>query len=467
MSTLRFIIFRLYYFVVATIVLVIDSGFLSAEVTKADAANTLVQNESSSETVLAMKNSAGNLAVIAKALAYWQLDNKPNLPLYCLKTRDGEPGLSWRVALLPMLGEDQLYSKFKLDEAWDSQSNKRLMAEMPEVYRSPRHESRRGFTNYLAVGGEQSFFRHTGRSRVGSCNDGTSNTISVIEVDRANSMVWTSPQDFNWNRDNPNEGIGVRGEQNNFLFALADTSVHLLPRETNSSTLEGMYVCNDGRVLGLESLLPEIKKRPYLYCRGRRDDSVPGFLREESSELPADISQDSNSFKNDSKTKTYFALVRSNLEDDELAVSFIEPDDGLEIKVLRIEAGAMWFTINHTSESDKNWWQIIIRTPYGLPLRPKEYRLSSPLSDYVLSQPALQLTSNTSPKVTGRGYFKVYEVAFESDDSTLLSFSVDFELFDKSSKQILNGYLRYYANIDPEPSDKDIAEALSQYKRRR
>src|SRR5205814_1696406 len=36
---------------------------------------------------------------------------------------EGRPVLSWRVALLPYLGEEALYNEFKLDEPWDSLHN--------------------------------------------------------------------------------------------------------------------------------------------------------------------------------------------------------------------------------------------------------------------------------------------------------------------------------------------------------
>jgi hypothetical protein len=42
--------------------------------------------------------------------------------------------LSWRVAMLPYLEQDVLYRQFKLDEAWDSENNTKLIASMPKVY---------------------------------------------------------------------------------------------------------------------------------------------------------------------------------------------------------------------------------------------------------------------------------------------------------------------------------------------
>jgi hypothetical protein len=55
---------------------------------------------------------------------------------------DGEgenTGLSWRVHLLQFLdpAEVDLYEKFHLDEPWDSDHNKTLIAKMPNVFRSP------------------------------------------------------------------------------------------------------------------------------------------------------------------------------------------------------------------------------------------------------------------------------------------------------------------------------------------
>src|SRR3954451_19781343 len=45
-------------------------------------------------------------------------------PASAIRDRNGRPLLSWRVALLPMLGESELYGRFKLDEPWDSPANR-------------------------------------------------------------------------------------------------------------------------------------------------------------------------------------------------------------------------------------------------------------------------------------------------------------------------------------------------------
>ena len=41
------------------------------------------------------------------------------------------------MAILPFLEQQALYSKFKLDEPWDSPHNKALISEMPPTYLCP------------------------------------------------------------------------------------------------------------------------------------------------------------------------------------------------------------------------------------------------------------------------------------------------------------------------------------------
>ncbi len=51
-----------------------------------------------------------------------------------INAADGAPLLSWRVALLPTFGQQELFDRFKLEEPWDSETNKALLGEMPSLY---------------------------------------------------------------------------------------------------------------------------------------------------------------------------------------------------------------------------------------------------------------------------------------------------------------------------------------------
>jgi hypothetical protein len=53
-------------------------------------------------------------------LAYHKKNGR--LPAPALRDKDGKQLLSWRVALLPFLGEMELYKQFHLDEPWDSET---------------------------------------------------------------------------------------------------------------------------------------------------------------------------------------------------------------------------------------------------------------------------------------------------------------------------------------------------------
>jgi hypothetical protein len=70
---------------------------------------------------------------------------------------EGKPLLSWRVHLLPELGEAELYQLFKLDESWDGPTNRKLLERIPDAYdyHGPRKEWMNGGT-YIRG------FSHTG-----------------------------------------------------------------------------------------------------------------------------------------------------------------------------------------------------------------------------------------------------------------------------------------------------------------
>ncbi|MEZ6090192.1 MAG: DUF1559 domain-containing protein [Pirellulaceae bacterium] len=45
--------------------------------------------------------------------------------------------LSWRVHLLPFIGQQPLFDQFHLDEPWDSDHNRGLLEKMPDVFKTP------------------------------------------------------------------------------------------------------------------------------------------------------------------------------------------------------------------------------------------------------------------------------------------------------------------------------------------
>ena len=82
----------------------------------------------------ARRQSLHNLRTISLAVHNAiSADKQGRFPAAAI-SKDGKPLLSWRVALLPFLGEKGLYEQFHLDEPWDSPHNKLLLDQMPNVY---------------------------------------------------------------------------------------------------------------------------------------------------------------------------------------------------------------------------------------------------------------------------------------------------------------------------------------------
>lgn len=109
---------------------------------------------------------------------------------------DGEPMLSWRVAILPFIEQSALYERFNLDEPWDSEHNLALLEEMPDVFRNPKKKTQAGYTVYQAPVGDETLLRRTEPSRFAEITDGTSNTIMLVETSPEAAVPWTAPQDF-------------------------------------------------------------------------------------------------------------------------------------------------------------------------------------------------------------------------------------------------------------------------------
>jgi prepilin-type processing-associated H-X9-DG protein len=136
-------------------------------------------------------------------------DVKKSLPAHANYSEDGKPLLSWRVHILPFVEQNALYQQFHLDEPWDSEHNKQLIAQMPDVFKAPGVPLEQGKTNYLAVVGEGCAFNGT-KDGLGlqDITDGTSKTVSVVEADPDQAVEWTKPDDWEYNAEAPNAGLG-------------------------------------------------------------------------------------------------------------------------------------------------------------------------------------------------------------------------------------------------------------------
>src|SRR5262245_11913758 len=72
--------------------------------------------------------------------------------------KDGKALLSWRVAILPYVEQDNLYRQFRLDEPWDSPHNKKLIARMPAVFGPAGQGAAAGRTAFQYIVGPGAVF---------------------------------------------------------------------------------------------------------------------------------------------------------------------------------------------------------------------------------------------------------------------------------------------------------------------
>jgi beta-lactamase regulating signal transducer with metallopeptidase domain/uncharacterized protein (UPF0248 family) len=216
---------------------------------------TLSTDESEIRPVPADGNrrNMNNLKQLALAMHNYH-DIHNHFPPAVVMGPDGKTPHSWRVELLQTLGPDgeqwkhnvALYKQYRLDEPWDSENNKKVLAQMPETFRSP-HDYR-GSTNsgYYVLVGRGTVFEGSDGIKISDITDGTSNTIMMVEAKR--KIPWTKPQDIAFDPDQPLPELGgfVEGK---FTTAFADGSVHTLQKDLVTDQLNLLIRRNDGQVI--------------------------------------------------------------------------------------------------------------------------------------------------------------------------------------------------------------------------
>ncbi|MBO0699860.1 MAG: DUF1559 domain-containing protein, partial [Zavarzinella sp.] len=110
--------------------------------------------------------------------------------------KKGKPLLSWRVALLPYIEQDNLYKQFKLDEPWDSEHNKKLIDQMPKIFELPGAPAKPGQTHYRTFVGQQASWKtYADQVQIpAGIPDGLSNTWLIVEAEEA--VTWTKPDEI-------------------------------------------------------------------------------------------------------------------------------------------------------------------------------------------------------------------------------------------------------------------------------
>jgi len=163
---------------------------------------------------------------------------------------DGKPLLSWRVHILPYVGEQELYAAFHLNEPWDSDHNIKLQDRMPHVYLHPSYPELTTKTVYRAPVCKGSVLTQVTKQTFSSIKDGTSNTGLVIAVGPDHATPWTKPDPILFTGENELDSLGLRGHDKTSVL-LADGAVKRLDLDLPTDTWLNLFNANDGNALEL------------------------------------------------------------------------------------------------------------------------------------------------------------------------------------------------------------------------
>ena len=187
--------------------------------------------------------SSNNLKQIMLAMHNYEAAYR-KLPAQAILDADDKPLLSWRVAILPFLDQQQLYNEFHLDEPWDSPHNIKLLDRMPSFFQNPSNPPAPGMTTYLVPMGEGVGLGSSGIS-FRNMTDGTSNTIAVVDVNPELGVPWTKPDDFDINQVDLLNLLRFEGSNVGFF----DGSVRFLSSSIDLELLEAMMTYAGGETI--------------------------------------------------------------------------------------------------------------------------------------------------------------------------------------------------------------------------
>ncbi|WP_145041435.1 DUF1559 domain-containing protein [Gimesia chilikensis] len=166
---------------------------------------------------------------------------------------DGKPNLSWRVHLLPFMGQETLYLQFKLDEPWDSPHNKALVEKMPAIYQFGS-ANKPGETRVMTLSGEKTPFPGGPGPRIRDITDGTSNTIFFVIAAADKAVPWTKPEDLPFDPADPVKALGTLTTPV-IPAVMMDGSTRGIPVNIPAKSLVNLIQPADGNVITVD-LLP-------------------------------------------------------------------------------------------------------------------------------------------------------------------------------------------------------------------
>lgn len=218
------------------------------------------------ETTQSLSTESPSLESIKQSMeqiagAYRQFIAKAAQDRKFATTVDRSP-LSWRVHLLPFLGEEDLYQQFNLLQPWDNPSNLKLVAKMPSVFQTGTHQGRTSFCLLDTNPSSSSRPRQVKLPLAVDITDAPETTALFFLAAPHRSSLWTAPDG---------------------LLEVSDSSPHLSLGWNKSVPL--LTATAAGDVLELPPQLHETKWKALLSLQGSERFDVTKALQSPESPL--------------------------------------------------------------------------------------------------------------------------------------------------------------------------------------
>jgi hypothetical protein len=198
--------------------------------------------------------------------------------------QSGKVPYSWRVALLPLLDQQELYKQYNFNEPWDGPTNRALLDKMPAVYAYPGLDGRPSSTTesayFVLTGPGTALSTDSPASGAGMAaemeggiaaganaganappaptvpqlsliTDGTSNTLLVVEAKRA--IPWTKPEDIPFAADQPLPRLGGFASRG-FDTLFCDGSVRFILDSIDENVLRALITRAGGEIISLDQM---------------------------------------------------------------------------------------------------------------------------------------------------------------------------------------------------------------------
>jgi hypothetical protein len=210
-----------------------------------------------------------NLRQLALALCDYH-DRHGHFPPLYVADANGRPMHSWRVLILPHLGEDALFKAYDRNERWDGANNSKLASRMPAVYRCPADPLMPpGMTSYFGITGPGRRTAGKPPLSLDDIADGRSNTIALVESSSAR-VNWLAPRDLTMGDIVAGENTAeapcpcsrhgwsdrgiLRSPADGFHAAMFDATVHPFAANLDVETLRALVTIDGSDRIDLDAI---------------------------------------------------------------------------------------------------------------------------------------------------------------------------------------------------------------------